>query len=232
MPSKIIYVTTDPAHAVSSDDLDILTVKQQNALLEGGWFITKSEQRKIKHPKSHKTVAVERIELSNEHALSTNPQSGGQSAELSVSKGFEMLAQVLNQNNGPPGSSADGYLGRSMAGLIPGVKVTSSFAPGGAFGMGVDAAKAGRTDDACTFPEGTVPFGEWLAGYLSAKGKPDPECRLAMEEGRKAARGEKEDEVEIPTKWSRPNTRGYVAWVYAFKQAGGDVQSSAVNGNV
>lgn len=229
--SKIVYVSEDPGHIVQHATIDIVGPKKLEELLDDGWFITKSEKIKVHHPVAGKRISVRRIELSTEHGVTV---SGHQAHEAPASRevgsvvaqGFNMLAKALDRNQGPPGSNASGYLGQSIAGQIPGVGLVTSLAPNGAFGLGVDAAKGGQREEKNPFPEGSVPFAEWLKGFISANGRPDPETVVGMEEGRRAAQGP--ENAEVTTRFAA-NTRGYVGFVIGFTRAGGKI---AGNGNV
>lgn len=230
--SKIIYVSEDPGHIVQHATIDIVGPKKLDELLEGGWFISKSEKIKVHHPVAGKRISVRRVELSTEHGVTVSgPQAAPEqpaSREVGsvVAQGFNMLAKALERNQGPPGSNASGYLGQSIAGQIPGVGLVTSLAPNGAFGLGVDAARGGQKEDSCKFPEGSVPFAEWLKGFITAGGRPDPETLVGMEEGRRAAQGP--ENSEVTTRFA-VNTRGYVGFVMGFIRAGGRLSG---NGNV
>lgn len=230
--SKIIYVSDVPDHLIHHALLDIVSPKKLDELLEDGWYVTKSEKRKISHPSMGKRVTVDRVELSQDKGITVSgpavDQQVPQSREVSgvVAQGFSMLAKALEKNHGLPGENRNGYLGNSIAGQIPGVGVVTSIAPHGAFGLGVDAARGGQREESNKFPEGSVPFAEWLKGFINAGGKPDPETLVGMQEGRAAAQGPKD--AEVTTRFA-VNTRGYVGFLIGFQRAGGTI---AGNGNV
>lgn len=230
MSSKVIYVSDSPANLVHHAVLDIISPKEQDKLLESGWFITKSEKRKVNHPTLNKKVTVDRIELSDERGVAVGGRDAERpvpSTEMSlVTQGFNALAKALSGRDGPPGSNENGYLGRSIAGQVPGVGLVTSMAPNGAFGMGADTAKRGGRDEDCPFPEGSMPFGEWLKGYLQAGGRADPETMMAMQDGR--VKGAEKGDHEVTCRWA-PNTRGYIGFVIGFQQGGGKMTG---NGNV
>lgn len=229
MSSKILYVSDVQEHIGQHAVIDIVSPKRLDDLLEQGWFITKSEKRKVNHPTLGKRVTVDRLELSNERGVATSgkPAEEAPSREVgSIAQGFGLLAKALQGREGPPGSTESGYLGRSIAGQIPGVSLVTSLAPNGAFGMGADAAKGGKKEDSCPFPEGSVPFAEWLKGFLQAGGRADPETKVALEEGR--LKGAEKGDHEVTCRWA-VNTRGYVGFVIGFQQTGGKIGG---NGNV
>jgi hypothetical protein len=234
MKSKVIYVSEEPDHLIEHSIIDIVSPKVLNALLSEGWFIKENEKKKINHPKLNRRITVQRIELSQESGLTvkgekaTQEHPAGILSEL-VKKNNEgmvaalsLIAKSFQQQQGPPGENASGYLGRSIAGQIPGVGIVTPLAMQAAFGSGVDAAKSGVDIDTCPFPEGSSPYYKWVDGFLNSGGKPDPEMLVAMEEGHEAATTKGKHE-EVTCRW-KPNTRGYVAWLYAFKKAGGVVE--------
>lgn len=233
MKSKIVYVSENPEHILQHSVLDIASPKQLEVLLSEGWFITETTKMKVNHPELGKRVAVNRIQLSQESGVTV---SGGYNEEKNPSRvlaelvkgndglsaAVALIAKSLERQQGPAGENASGYLGRSIAGQIPGVGVVTPLAMQAAYGTGADAAKQGVGIDTCPFPEGSYPYSQWVDGFLNGNGKPDPEMMVAMEEGRAAAKGKDNDVVTC--RW-KPNTRGYIAWLFAFKKAGGRVEA-------
>lgn len=230
--NKIIYVTEEQDNLVNHVVIDIVGPKKLDDLLEQGWYISKSEKVKVHHPVAGKRITVRRVELTNDRGVTVSDAQGVPEQPASrevgsvVAQGFNMLAKALERNHGPPGTNANGYLGQSIAGQIPGVGLVTSLAPNGAFGLGVDAAKGGQSEEKNPFPEGSLPFAEWLKGFIGANGRPDPETLVGMEEGRRAAQGP--ENAEVTTRFA-VNTRGYVGFLIGFTRAGGKI---AGNGNV
>ena len=198
MKSKLLYVSEEPDHLIEHVIMDIVSPKVLNALLAEGWFIKDSVKKKIKHPSLGKQITVQRIELSQESGLTVGggtdveePPKNTLAALLKNNEGvaaaLSLIAKNLERQQGPPGENSSGYLGRSIAGQIPGVGAVTPLTMQAAYGVGADAAKSGESLDACPFPEGSYPYNKWLDGYLNCGGKPDPEMMVAMEEGHKEA---------------------------------------------
>lgn len=221
--SKVIYVSEDPNNLVQHAAIDIVGPKRLDELLEEGWYITKDEKTKVHHPTAGKRLTVRRILLSNERGVATTAREGTPGpVDAGVNALTTAIASLVGRQQGLPGETGNSYLGKSIVGSVPGVKTVTQFAGQGAFGMGADSAKSGQVEDACPFPEGSIPFAEWLSGYLQAHGRANPETALAIQEGRQAAQGPKD--AEVTCRFVR-NTRQYVGWVYGFKIGGGTVEA-------
>lgn len=216
--SKILYVSETPDHLIQHAVLDIVSPKRLDELLGEGWYVSKSEKTKVSHPTIGKRITVRRIELSNDRGITTSAPERQSAPDPGMAALTTAVASLMRHQQGLPGETGSSYLGRSIAGVIPGVKTVTQFAAQGAFGMGADSAKGGQRDDACPFPEGSVPFYEWMRGYLKAGGHPDPTTAVGIEEGRAAANGPKDAEVQTR---HPANTRGYVGFVHGFEANGG-----------
>lgn len=219
--SKILYVSEMSDHLVQHTVLDIVSPKRLDELLGDGWYICKDEKTKVSHPTLGKRVSVRRVSLSNDRGMTTSAPERSATPDpgmAALSTAVASLISHQNRQQGLPGETGSSYLGRSIAGVIPGVKTVTQFAGQGAFGMGADSAKSGQSDDVCPFPEGSVPFYEWMRGYLKAGGRPDPTTAVGIEEGRAAANGPKDAEVQTR---HPANTRGYVGFVHGFEANGG-----------
>lgn len=234
MKSKSVYVSENPDHVGKGDMLDVISPKQLNKLLEEGWYITSRKSKRVKHPKTQKNIAVDQVDLSQESGVTVanapeDVPAGNMLSQLvkgneGVASALALIAKSLEAQRGQPGETGNSYLGRSIAGQIPGVGVVTPLSMHAAYGGGADAAKGGTQVDACPFPEGSYPFSQWVEGYLESGGKPDPEMMVAMEEGREAATGP--DDKEVTCRW-KLHTLGYVAWLFAFKKAGGRVEAGS-----
>ncbi len=222
--SKVIYVSEESDNLVQHAAIDIVGPKRLDELLEQGWYIAKSEKSKVHHPTRGKRITVRRIELSNERSVATTARESERVAppDSGLHALTTAIAGLVGKQQGLPGETGVSYLGRSIVGAVPGVKTVTQFAGQGAFGMGADSAKSGQTEDSCPFPEGSIPFAEWLAGYLQANGRPNPETALAIQEGRQA--GDGPADAVVTCRFAR-NTRQYGGWLYGFKLAGGRVEA-------
>ncbi len=219
--SKVLYVSESSDHLIEHAVLDIVPPKRLDELLGEGWYITKSDNTKVNHPTMGKRITVRRIELSNDRGMTASASEKKGVPDPGMHALTSAVASLVRHQQGLPGETGSGYLGRSIAGAIPGVHTVTQFAAQGAFGMGADSAKSGQTDSACPFPEGSVPFYEWMRGYLKAGGKADPTTAVGIEEGREASKAPADAEVRTR---HAPNTRGYVGFVHGFEINGGTLK--------
>jgi hypothetical protein len=222
MPTKLVYVS--PEHYCQSDDLDILSPKQLDALLEEeGYDVIKRSNRTIKHPKTRKQIRVEYLELATkaaERGLATT--SRDRLPSVHDDDGSRALARQPDNGSYLGNGSAFADLVRAT-----GVGVGSNMTAGAAYGMGVDAAKLGGKASDCKFPRGSLPYNEWMKGFAAGEG--ETPTAASPEELRKAfARGEKTAknasataEVSCPYE---PSTDLYDQWLEGFKAGGGTIE--------
>ncbi len=226
MASKIIYVSSE--HAGEYDEISILSPKKLDAILESpDWVIVKRKTMKVVLNRgTNKTVRVECIELgtpSAERSLSMRNQDEESPAERAISP---FTAQRGHQGGGGGevsviGENPDGYMGRSIAKHIPGVRIVSGMMTHAAYGLGADQAKSSFRESDNPFPVGGIPWTEWFQGYFSADGKTSSEVKAAMKEGAQAAKGGPDDEAHCSY---QRGTKLYEAWLWAFKKGGGRVE--------
>ena len=215
--NKLIYVSAE--HHGEYPNISISTPKELSALLDDGWVINKTKREKVVVAEGGKKISVERYDLEKveERGLSTGKQRDEERGSRALGFHESPNRSVI------PGQNDESYLGRSSAGIIPGVRAISASMGDMAYGMGVDGAKAGAAETDCSrFPPGSKPWADWLQGFWKAEGKPSADARAAMKEGGKAAKGPEDAEVTCPYTAEQVE---YQAWLYGFKLGGGRVEA-------
>jgi hypothetical protein len=225
MPTKLVYVS--PEHYCQSDDLDILSPKQLDALLEEeGYDVIKRSNRTIKHPKTRKQIRVEYLELATkaaERGLATTRRDQLPAAHSGEDDGGGRGLSVQPDNGSYLGSGS----AFTHAMRATGVNVGSNMSAGAAYGMGVDCAKLGGKASECGFQRGSLPYIEWMKGFAAGGGATPSDAepkalRRAFEQGRKTAEGASEtDEVDCPY---QSGTDLFDQWLEGFKAGGGTIE--------
>jgi len=216
MSDRIVYV--HPDH--TSDSVTIITPKAFDALLEEGWEIKKSDEKKI----SGKKVSVHHLfKPSKERGLSVVGEGSPKRDEM----GLMIRRDQASGERGLALSNNRSFLGDSDFQGLPGVQVATSKLIQHAYSMGADAANQGQPKEACPWPTGNVAATQWLKGYASAvlngaAGAGEADTKDALEAGKLAAKGDADLEVHCPYP---ANTPHYHAWLRGFKENGGRVES-------
>lgn len=227
MASKIVYVS--PQHAGDYAEITVLSPKKLDELLEAGWEIIK--RKSVKVSTGERDIKVESIQLATQSAERGLSAPRRQEEEETPSE--RAISPFTVQGRAHRGGSnevtvigenPDGYMGRSIAKSIPGVRIVSNMMTHAAFGLGADQAKAGAREHDNPFPPSGKPWVEWCQGFFSADGKVGSKTQAAMEEGRQSAGGKPDDEATCSYKLG---TVEYEAWLWSFKKHGGRVESGA-----
>jgi len=224
---KIVYVS--PEHHAVGADLDVLSPKQLDALLEAGWDILETKRVKVPHPETGKKVPV------TQHSLAQKSEARGvatvNAQDPPTRRGLTLLDRAMEDRPQAgrglaaiPGQNNDGYLGSSIAGHIPGVRAVGSLRLAAAFGVGTDHyhQPGGKAEDV-PFPEGSSDFADFLDGFFRAGGEIPEHLESAAGQGKVAAQGPEHAEVTCPF---RARSWEYCAWLAGFRRAGGKVESA------
>jgi hypothetical protein len=230
MATKIIYVS--PAHHGQGPDLDILSPKALNALLEEGWDVSLTEKCKVPHPDTRKAVMVERYTLTTKNRGLTVAKKDPEREERRLARRQEREARSLDRGLStlPQQTDNGSFLGGGSAFRdLPGVSVINGSTPDKAFMMGVDDAYMGKPVDSNPFPPGMILHDKWRLGWekgATAQGGGGPGTDAAPDGdayhlGKQAAKGPKDLEVSCPYPHG---TSAFSRWLQGFKDGGGEVE--------
>ena len=222
MPTKFVY--TSPEFFCSSDEIDILSPKQLNTLLEEGYAVIKREKVSVVHPKTKKKVRVEYLQLATESAERGVSTAGPVRKPRDDDRAPGNELSLSRPDNGS-------YLGNgsafSQVMRQTGIGVASNMAGDAGYGMGVDCAKMGGMASECPFPRGSVPHREWMNGFAAGGGDApvasQPEALdEAFKQGKAVAkRAGKDTEVTCPYP---QGTDLFDRWLEGFQAGGGRLE--------
>lgn len=213
MKDTVVYVHPD----LTSDNVDILTPKKLDAMLDDGWRIKERSRQKV----SGKMVDVYHLQMREQKAdqavvVRKQPEERDEMG-VSVRKSGSELMTSTNQS----------FLGTSDFQGLPGIHVANSKLLGHADSLGSDAAHQGRTEQDCPWEPGTAAATQWLRGFkaaVKAMGGVEAMASLtkeAYENGKQAGTGDSDIEVHCPYP---QGTAYFNEWLRGFKEAGGKVE--------